>query len=120
MTDLFDYVKPGRRAIVGKVHGSVHWGTPVGDSSPPQAAEALLSLYCGYDPLGPCSEVILAVSDMATFNWRYSGRLLYPVLTAPLAGKSQLACPKGHLEALSKFVTGSFVRMSGPPSWSIM
>jgi hypothetical protein len=110
INNLLDYVKPGRRAIVGKVHGSIHWGTPI--ALPPQSedAENLLRVYCDFDPLSPCTELIFQPSRKNTFNWRdlESRKLLYPVLTAPLAGKDHtaLVCPKGHLETLGAFLRG--------------
>ncbi len=106
--DLLDYVKPGRQAIVGKVHGSIHWGTPIAVPPKADSAENLLPVYCGYDPLRECSELIFQPSRKFTFNWRErdTGRLLYPILTAPLAGKNHtaLVCPKGHLRELAAFL----------------
>ena len=104
--NLSDYVELERVAIVGKVHGSIHWGTPVG---PADAPSAHLEAYYAFDPLGPCPELIFAPSRDSTFGWRdRNGRLLYPVLTAPLAGKDHtaLVCPKGHLDALKTFLEG--------------
>ena len=110
VTSLDDYVKTGRQAIVGKVHGSIHWGTPIAQPPQDESAAHLISEYCNYDPLGECHDLIFQPSRKNTFNWREpdTRRLLFPVLTAPLAGKDHtaLVCPKGHLDALKTFLKG--------------
>lgn len=112
ISNLLDYVQAGRQAIVGKVRGSINWGTPIGEG-PNVGSDELFASYetllemNGFDPLVPCKELIFAPNGAPTLAWRgQDGRQLYPVLTAPLAGKDHtaLVCPKGHLEALAKFL----------------
>jgi hypothetical protein len=100
--DMADYTADGRQAIVAKVHGSVHWGMPL-----PYPGN-LFSLLPGFDPTGPRIETIFNPSRTDTREWTHSERRvpLYPVLTAPLAGKGHvdLVCPISHLEALQEFL----------------
>jgi hypothetical protein len=97
-----DYLADGREAIVAKVHGSVHWGMPL-----PQQG-TLFTLLPGFDPTGPRTETILDRSRVDTREWSHPERRvpLYPVLTAPLAGKGHvdLVCPISHLKALQEFL----------------
>ncbi len=99
---MADYTADGRQAIVAKVHGSVHWGMPL-----PQQG-TLFSLLPGFDPAGPRTETILDRSRVETREWTHAERRvpLYPVLTAPLAGKGHvdLVCPISHLAALQEFL----------------
>lgn len=103
ISSLPHYVAAERQAIVGKVHGSVHWGTPF-------ALQDFRDSLRDFDPLSPPTNVVLERSKRDSFNWRHpeTGHLLYPVITAPLAGKdhSALVCPPGHLKAFQAFLEG--------------
>lgn len=106
---LEDYTNPGREALVGKIHGSIHWGTPAGTPIGTTRQDVIRAL-CRMDPLRACEELVLDQTRGATTSWRHprSGHLLYPVLTAPLAGKDHtaLVCTRGHLNALREFLEG--------------
>ncbi len=98
---LLDYVRDGRQAIVGKVHGSVHWGAPFPRGDYFQGLSAM-------PPLGPHAQVILEQSRTPSPDWvtRHGEARLYPVLTAPLAGKDHTALrfTVQHQHALQRFL----------------
>jgi hypothetical protein len=103
---LDDYVASGRQALVFKVHGSVDWGQPMG----PDDGRWSHHLAAFELPTRP-ERMVLNRSRKATKMWstesdRGRSEYLYPVLTAPLAGKGQadLVCPASHLEALGAFL----------------
>lgn len=105
--NLDDYVDDTRQALVFKVHGSVDWGSPMGEAGRSRWEEAVAD----FDPASAAESIMLDRSRNETRNWktvdRDRGNLwLYPVLTAPLAGKGQtdLVCPPNHLKALRRFV----------------
>jgi len=98
-----DYVAPGRPALVGKVHGSVDWGRPMEDKGNWEAS--VLTLDLSKRP----SQILLEQSRSRSREWFTQDRkqMLYPVLTAPLAGKghTDLVCPAEHLDALREFLS---------------
>ncbi len=87
-----DYVAPGRQAIVCKVHGSIDWGIRMGQ--PQLGWPAALEEF---DPLKRTTkDIVLNQNRTGSNGWADAeGAPLYPMLTAPLAGKGQLdlVCP---------------------------
>jgi SIR2-like domain len=122
-TELFfgsidDYVRPDRQAIVVKPHGSIDWLVDLGAPSQPWettiAAKKeipLTSIFVQSPTLVPLATVpydferinrrVVPVADV-----RVAGNLVYPVLTAPLAGKGDkdVVCPPPHIERFRDFV----------------
>jgi len=96
-----DYTAQGRQAIICKPHGSIHWGVRMGPSGL-SWDEALK----GFDPQQTRGEIVVEKSQSNSIGWSLNQALLYPVLTAPLAGKGHmdLVCPEPHLEALRTFL----------------
>jgi hypothetical protein len=104
INDLDDYVAPGRQAILCKLHGSIDWGLPMGDPSKDRDRR-LRAIN-----LGDRGSMIFSRSrdNAAQFTHSIGKKIteLYPVLTAPLAGKGamDLVCPSAHLAALRAFL----------------
>jgi len=102
ISEFRDYVREGRQAIVGKVHGSVHWGAPF-----PRANDYFQGIS-GVPPLGPYPHAILEKSRTVSPQWiTPNGEAgLYPILTVPLAGKGHTALRfrADHQHALQRFL----------------
>ena len=99
-----DYVN-GDESIVGKVHGSIHWGVPLRWLG---TFEDTLAQFGG---MTPYAEVVWSGSRQPAREWFAPGgkeALLYPVLTAPLAGKDHtaLVCTRDTLQRLQAFLKG--------------
>lgn len=99
-----DYAAPGRRAIVCKVHGAIDWGMPMGPLDWPWR-DALTEFDVG----SRAKNIIFNRTRQVSTEWTNDGKTrLYPVLTAPLAGKghADLVCPAEHLDAAREFLRG--------------
>ena len=101
---LSDYVAPTRQAIIVKLHGSVDWVTPI--AGPVGSWREALA---GFDPVGSLGEIRLerpaSIQKGPIALGRAHKEWVYPVITAPLAGKqAAFACPTEHVEALSSFI----------------
>lgn len=96
-----DYVSPGRQAILCKVHGSIDWGTPL-----PQTGASWRDTLRLFDPTKRGETIFCPSRRDETHFMSHDQKLLYPVLTAPLAGKghTDLVCPESHLDALRSFL----------------
>jgi hypothetical protein len=98
-----DYAAPGRQAIVCKAHGSIDWGVRMGGGR-----QAWHEALRNFEPQQkPVKIVLNRGRQTSTSRWVDVDQTpLYPVLTAPLAGKAHLdlVCPDQHLEALKAFL----------------
>jgi SIR2-like domain len=97
---MADYVAEGRQAIVGKVHGSIDWGTPLLPDV--EWKEAIRR----FNPHARGETILQPSRRLGDDWWHQKGTRLYPVLTAPLAGKGpmDLVCPREHTSALQTFL----------------
>ena len=105
---LDDYVRPGRSVKVVKLHGSINWFKPIGAASVNWKAMVKESDVLAKSP---DSEVRVATklgkSDQRrTHEMVLDRQRVYPVLTAPLAGKGATAavCPEAHLLTAREFI----------------
>jgi len=101
-----DYVAEDRQAKVVKIHGSTNWFKPMGSASgKPDFFERVRDL----SSLSFLKEGELTVVNELhrTFQLERNGQHLYPLLTAPLAGKGDddIVCPQTHLEAAKEFLS---------------
>ena len=96
---ITDYVAPGRRAAVVKMHGSVNWFNR-SDSDEPW-----LHWVRSLDVLAePVDYVIDDEVQRVRAEAGRDGKLrYYPILTAPLAGKD-FRCPNDHIFEAGKFL----------------
>lgn len=100
---IHDYVDPDREAKIIKLHGSTDWFVDIGDVS-----EDWLDLINDFDIFQkpPPEEIIIkdGISRVGTSG--VDGRRLYPLLTAPLAGKgsSDVVCPTKHRKVAEEFL----------------
>lgn len=99
---MHDYVSNSRAKVV-KLHGSITWFRLFGSYGMPWTKQ-IVDLDIGQKPSE--SEIMVANRSLPTAEDTYEGKLLYPIITAPLAGKSleQVVCPKSHLEEASAFL----------------
>lgn len=100
-----DYVAPSRQALIIKLHGSIDWITPMGLRQEQTWEEA----FEHFDGLTAASEILWhdVGQECRARDYSYSGKLkdarwVYPVITAPLAGKSDadIVCPASHIATL--------------------
>lgn len=105
---LDDYVRTDQPAKIIKLHGSINWFKSIGPQNGDWATYVRTS-----DVLAkpPDNEVHVAARDgksnqTRTYQVEISGQRVYPVLTAPLAGKGTTAmvCPEKHLATASEFL----------------
>lgn len=100
---LDDYIRDERPAKIVKLHGSISWFKSIGPQNVDWRQQALQS-----DVLSraPDNETIVSVQHRRTFQIDLHGYHVYPVLTAPLAGKgiADMVCPASHLEAAREFL----------------
>lgn len=100
--ELSDYVDPQRTAKVIKLHGSVNWFVRL-------AGPEVWETYVEEEDVlrKPDPDAILVREDVSSVKQiRVDRRRLYPVLTAPLAGKavSDMVCPDSHQAVAKEFL----------------
>lgn len=109
--DIESYVTPGRSAKVLKLHGSINWYRKIPNSEGNTWDNALVEL----DIFEKTSE-----NEIMVFNNRQSMNeivieksRLFPILTAPLAGKepTDIVCPESHIEAARVFLNDCYKYM---------
>lgn len=102
--DIGMYVLPDRSAKIVKLHGSVNWFARI----PGSANVSWDSAVTEYDV-----SVKVAVNQILVKDGidnirgvRDNERMLYPILTAPLAGKGvcDAVCPQNHIVAVRQFL----------------
>jgi len=103
--DISKYVAADRPARVVKLHGSINWFKRIPGNAKVQWDNALE----GFDIFRKIPESEILVIDMTGAVRDYSSHYpahLYPLLTAPLAGKgvSDAVCPDSHIEAAKEFL----------------
>lgn len=106
-TTMGDYVRSDRSVRVVKFHGSINWFKLIGPAS--NGWKALLG---GMDVLAkPQDDQIHVIGNRGgnrsrTYQIEFERNLVYPVLTAPLAGKgvAEMVCPADHLETAREFL----------------
>jgi hypothetical protein len=106
---LDDYVRAERPVKVVKLHGSVNWFKAIG---PPN--QDWKTLVKSNDVLAKPPESAIHVAarhgksvQTRTYALEVAGQHVYPILTAPLAGKGATAavCPAGHLVTARSFLS---------------
>ena len=109
--DMDEYVAKERQALIVKLHGSIDWLTPIGDVDPQRPEDISWEEAVENLDLSKSVELIwkLAVPHQfhsKNFSHPYKQKHVYPVLTAPLAGKKPLdiVCPASHIQAVKDFV----------------
>ena len=99
---LRDYTN-NAQVVVGKIHGSIHWGVAMPWHG---TLEDSLAKFNGTIP--PNAQIIWSGSRQMARAWFAPGgeAILYPLLTAPLAGKDQtaLVCTPETLKRLHLFL----------------
>jgi len=111
ITHMDEYVDKERQALIVKLHGSIDWLTPIGDVDPQRPRniswEVAIENLDLSKPVGPIWK-LANPSDFhqKDFSHPYKEKHVYPVLTAPLAGKKPLdiVCPPSHIQAVKDFV----------------
>lgn len=101
--NLSDYISPTRPAKVVKLHGSINWFIGLSDGREPwQYYVDLLDLSEKHVD----SDVVVRNGVPRVNDARYEHRWLYPVLTAPLAGRglADAVCPAEHLDFVRRFL----------------
>ncbi len=102
-TELGQYIEPHRAAKVVKLHGSINWFRSV-TKNPNEPWEAAI---LAEDVLSKIPDSEIMVIDQVEYTATpRRGHWLYPILTAPLAGKgiSDVVCPRSHFEFAEGFL----------------
>jgi len=102
-----DYARAGRVAWVLKVHGSIDWSTPIGNMA--QDWDDAIDSVTFPDILKQPIDVGKAIGHrIADYQDPDNLRRVYPILTAPLAGKgdSEFLLPADQKTALAEFLEG--------------
>jgi len=101
-SNMSDYTAPDRQAKVVKLHGSIDWFTAM------PGQEQWRLLVDKHDiSVKPAEDAILVVKNVTSLTSTLeNGNRLYPLLTAPLAGKgmTDMVCPTSHLDAATEFL----------------
>ncbi len=101
------YIAGYNHIKVVKLHGSINWFKQIGKGDNiPTWTDAVNRV----DILAPVLEHQISVIDNVSYTAEYrttgGNQWVYPVLTAPLAGKntSDAVCPKSHISELKQFL----------------
>jgi len=101
---MAEYVDVNRNAKVVKLHGSINWfrRLPGGRTTGWTELVAQLDVFKQF----PEDEIIIKDGIEKVIDSADSNHLLYPLLTAPLAGKhiGDAVCPKSHIIAAQEFL----------------
>lgn len=98
------YVAEERQAKVVKLHGSINWFMAL-PGKPTLDWDSLLGeLDISYKP--PENEIIVKDRIINATREQLDGIMVYPILTAPLAGKQldEAVCPASHTEFAQEFL----------------
>ena len=102
-SDVVDYTAGNRWAIVMKLHGSINWFKPlVGSGSAWEGAVKRTNII-----QRPADNEIIVLNDVeSTKGSESGGNAIYPLITAPLAGKNlgEAVCPNEHLYHARQFL----------------
>lgn len=100
---LEDYIRPERPAKIIKLHGSVNWFMNIGN-----ATNTWMDLIEDFDIFQKPPDSGMHVVDDVKFvhNGVFGNQRLYPIVTAPLAGKSpsDVRCPDAHTQVTEEFL----------------
>ena len=102
-TDISHYVMEDRQAKVVKIHGSINWFKPLaGRASDWEIIVKRLDMT--QRPAD--NEIIVRNSVVSTKGSESGGNAIYPLITAPLAGKNltEPECPNEHLDRAREFL----------------
>ncbi len=116
VADFNSYCAQGRFGPVVKLHGSIDWFQPFGNdaapwrdvlddvSGPIEPKWEFLGKEERYPEAATLAPRVLRNPNTVE-NLCAQGRRLYPILTAPMAGKDpeSFACPAGHIDALREW-----------------
>lgn len=98
------YVHTGTGVSVVQLHGSIDWFRLIA----PQSIdwyEALMEV--NLEQKVPDSDIVIVRQRSPTFQIISKNQRVYPVLTAPLAGKEaqDVVCPESHIQEVTNFLT---------------
>jgi hypothetical protein len=98
-----DYIDPNRKAKVVKLHGSINWYIVIGSENTTWRS-LVDDLDISKKP--PDDRLIVGRDIESVASTTMDGSWLYPLLTAPLAGKghADLVCPREHIQAAQEFL----------------
>jgi len=102
-TKLSDYVDDGRQVRVVKLHGSINWFVHLTDDLDMNWVDAVEA----HDLSKRHSDSDVIIGNITQVGGeRLDRHLVYPILTAPLAGKgiSDAVCPSTHLDTVREFI----------------
>jgi len=104
--NISDYVAADRPAKVVKLHGSINWFKGMPGSTKVSWDNALegFDIFCKI----PENEILVSDMGLPVRDYGTYGRdHVYPLLTAPLAGKgvSDAVCPDSHVEVAKEFLS---------------
>ena len=100
---LREYVKVGRSPLVVKLHGSVDWfmilQPNVGDWADAVREREILK--------PPEEDIVIMPGKPTALSLRHSGNYMYPLITAPIAGKelADVVCPDSHVDVAQEFLS---------------
>ncbi|MGD9933550.1 MAG: SIR2 family protein [Dehalococcoidia bacterium] len=115
-SSIQDYVRPDRQVRLAKLHGSTNWGYPFheayesdvsGSPWPERWIERVQYLRLPLDSRRTIIDDGKATGPAWFAKDGTRTTFLYPVLTAPLAGKDEpsLVCPEEHIIAAREFMS---------------
>ena len=104
--EIDKYVADDRNSKIVKLHGSINWfrRLPGGTSVAWDTSVADLNVL---EPF-PEESILIKEQVQIVRDEAFKGHRLYPILTAPLAGKglTDAVCPKNHIIAAKEFISG--------------
>jgi len=102
--EIEEYVADGRQAMVVKLHGSINWFRRL----PGEKTADWISTVADLDILEKVPEKSILIADKVSIVGQAirDEHILYPILTAPLAGKGliDVVCPESHVTAAKQFM----------------
>ena len=106
-SSIGDFVRRERGLLVVKLHGSIDWFKPIGPGQPDWLAR--VSQASQFDIFAkPKEDQIVVRGGVSTARncEQGPGEWLYPLLTAPLAGKDvdDMVCPLSHINEAMRFL----------------
>lgn len=103
--EINQYIEESRNAKVVKMHGSINWFRCLRASGNARWDNAIENFDLS-EPM-PEHEILIQDGVRDVSKYALKDHRIYPILTAPLAGKglTDAVCPKGQLEVAQKFIS---------------
>ena len=104
-SDINQYVAESQNVKVVKMHGSINWFRCMPGAGN-ERWDSTVANFNIFEPL-PEHELIIRDGVPEVKSIALEGHRVYPVLTAPLAGKglSDAVCPESHINAAKEFIS---------------